>query len=200
MQSANGGGLVADHLRPTPTALSLTPNASRLSPLRLYFCKYGPVTVNPSTNEVEMNTRPEFAKEIKDKLDSLLRQAGEAKRALDNKGSEAFRIQAWDALPEPKLGWNYYSNIIPRNNLLFYRDTHQFDKAVEWLAVTRDSYGPGCDEVIEFMAATLWFEMGDFDKAYDEFDRQYKAGKTRPFQGQDKKYLDFYLKRELELR
>ena len=80
--------------------------------------------------------------------------------------------------------------------MLFFRDTNQFEKAVYWLQVTRQAYGPGRDQSVEFMAATLWFEMGDFGRAYEEFDRQFKDGKSRPFQGKDRKYLDFYLERK----
>lgn len=138
---------------------------------------------------------PELPTDIKTIIDDLLRQAGEAERAGDLRRSEDAFLQAWAALPEPKLGWNFYSNIIPRDNLLFYRDTRQFEKAEKWLAITRESYGPGRNEVIEFLAATLWYAMGDFDRAYEEFARQYQAGKKRPFQGEDKKYLDFYLER-----
>ena len=38
--------------------------------------------------------------------------------------------------------------------------------------------------------------MGELEKAYEEFDRQFKAGKTRPFQGENRKYLDFYLEQK----
>lgn len=138
---------------------------------------------------------PELSPHVKSVIDDLLRKAGEAKRAGDLQRSEEARLAAWRVLPEPKLGWEFYSNIMPRNNLIFYRDARQFDKAQQWLAITRESYGPGRNEVIEFFAATLWFEMGDLDRAYGEFARQFQAGRTRPFQGQDKKYLDFYLKR-----
>ncbi len=117
-------------------------------------------------------------------------------RAKRFKEAEDLSTRAWHELPEPKLGWNFYSNIIPRDNLLFFRDIKEFEKAIHWLEITRESYGPGRNEVIEFYAATLWFTMGDLDKAYEEFDRQYKFGKTRPFQGEDRKYLDFYLSRK----
>jgi tetratricopeptide (TPR) repeat protein len=135
----------------------------------------------------------ELPEQIRQRVDDLLRQSGEAQRAKDNERSEKLALQAWALLPEPKLGWEFYSNVLPRDNLLFYRDTKNFDKALRWLEVTREAYGPDRDDTIEFYAATLWFEMGEFDKAFEEFDRQYKAFRTRPFQGEDKKYLEFYL-------
>lgn len=143
-----------------------------------------------------MTRHPELPEHLRQSIDDLLRQAGEAERANEPERSEQMSLKAWGMLPEPKLGWNFYSNIMPRDNLLFYRNTKQFDKAQHWLAVTRESYGPGRDESVEFLAATLWYEMGDLDKAFEEFDRQYKSYKTRPFQGKDKKYLDFYLSRK----
>jgi tetratricopeptide (TPR) repeat protein len=143
-----------------------------------------------------MRQRQELPEDIRQQIDDLLRQAGEAARGNEPERSEKLRLKAWEMLPEPKLDWEFYSNIMPRNNLIFYRDTKQFDKALQWLEVTRESYGPGRNEVIEFFAATLWYAMGDLDKAFEEFDRQYKAFKVRPFQGEDKKYLDFYMSRK----
>lgn len=143
-----------------------------------------------------MEKRRELPDKLRVQIDELLRQAGEANRAGDFSRSEEFRMSAWRTLPEPKLGWDFYANIIPRNNLLFYRDTKQFEKAMHWLEITRESYGPERDDMVEFLAATLWLEMGEFDKAFEEFDRQYKGSRTRPFQGKDKKYLDFYLSRK----
>jgi tetratricopeptide (TPR) repeat protein len=121
-----------------------------------------------------------------------LRQAREARRGKDLERREKLSLQAWDLLPEPKLGWEFYSNIMPRDNLIFYRDTKQFEKAMKWLEITRESYGPDRNDTIEFLAATLWYEMGDFDKAFEEFDTQYEAFRKRPFEGKDKKYLDFF--------
>ena len=144
----------------------------------------------------DKQTRQELPPDLRQEIDSFLRQAGEAQRGNDPERSEKLRLQAWAMLPEPKLGWNFYSNIMPRDNLVFYRDTKNFDKAKTWLDITRESYGPGRDEAIELLAATLWYEMGDFDKAFEEFDRQYKAFRWRPFEGKDRKYLNFYLSRK----
>jgi tetratricopeptide (TPR) repeat protein len=143
-----------------------------------------------------MGQRQELPADVRQQIDDLLRQAGEAERGGEPERSEKLSLKAWDMLPEPKLDWEFYSNIIPRDNLIFYRDRHQFDKALQWLAITRDSYGPGRNDSVEFLAATLWYEMGNLDEAFDEFDRLYKAFKARPFQGKDRKYLDFYMSRK----
>jgi tetratricopeptide (TPR) repeat protein len=146
--------------------------------------------------EWSVGQRQELPPDTRQQIEDLLRQAGEAQRGQDAERSEKLRLQAWDLLPEPKLRWEFYSNIMPRSSLIFYRDTKQFEKAMKWLEITRESYGPDRNDTIEFLAATLWYEMGDFDKAFEEFDRQYAAFRKRPFEGEDKKYLDFYLSRK----
>jgi len=145
-----------------------------------------------------MQERKKLPEPLRIQIDALLREAGLAERKRDFTKCEELQLKAWDLLPEPKLSWDFYSNIMPRDNLLFYRDTQQFDKAQHWLDITRKSYGPGRDDSVEFFAATLWLEMGENNKAFDEFDRQYKALKKRPFEGKDPKYLAFYLSRKVK--
>lgn len=142
---------------------------------------------------------PDLPKEVQNSIDNLLRKAGEARRAGNAQEEERLALEAWDTLPEPKLGWNYYSNIMPFDNVGFFRDVREFDKALRWLDVTRQSYGStpdSPDSAIEFLAATVYFEMGDLDKAFEIFDWQFKNWNKRPFEGENRKYLDFYLSRK----
>ncbi|MBO0664590.1 hypothetical protein LQ948_18750 [Jiella sp. MQZ9-1] len=147
----------------------------------------------------EMIKRTELPDEVRSKIDNVLKAAGDAHRQVDLVQEEILSLNAWNLLPEPKLGWEFYSNIIPRDNMIFFRDTNQFDKALHWLDITRKSYGSTKerpDQVIEFYAATIYFEMGRYDDAFAIFDWQYKKWKTLPFKGADKKYLDFYLRKK----
>lgn len=61
----------------------------------------------------------------------------------------------------------------------------------------RELYGPGQNEYVEFMAATVYYGAGDLGLAYSIFDKQFKKYKGRPFQGEDPKYLSFYKARAL---
>lgn len=61
----------------------------------------------------------------------------------------------------------------------------------------RELYGPGQNEYVEFMAATVYYGAGDLDLAYSIFDKQFKKYKGRSFQGEDPKYLIFYKARAL---
>jgi tetratricopeptide (TPR) repeat protein len=143
-----------------------------------------------------MTDRTELDADLAKRIDSILTKSGEFLREGNMHESERLSLEAWDLLPEPKLSWEFYSNIIPRDNMLFYRDTKQFDKALQWLEITRTSYSSTPEhpnQVVEFQAATIYFEMGRLDDAYTIFDRQYKTWKRLPFKGKDNKYIDFYL-------
>src|SRR6187402_2689164 len=117
----------------------------------------------------------ELPESIRLKIDDLLEKAGHASRDGDRNLEEQYAIKAWELLPEPKLGWDFYSNTIPRDNMIFYRNMKAFDKALYWLEITRESYGSTPQEPnqsVEFYAATIYYEMGQVEKAYAIFDWQ----------------------------
>lgn len=103
-------------------------------------------------------------------------------------------LGAWRQLPEPKIEYDYAQSL-SRGLVTFYRDTKQFEKAKEWLTVMRDAYGPGPNDSVEFLAATVYYDAGLLDDAFAIFDTAYKQFKQRPFQGEDSKYLRFYKER-----
>ena len=123
----------------------------------------------------------------------------EAWKNGDTKGAEHFFLEAWAAIPEPKNEYDYTQSL-SRGFVAFYLDTKQFEKAKEWLNLMRIAYGHETvpSEYVDFIAATVYFEAGEFDSAFRIFDAQFKKYKGRPFQGEDKKYLDFYKKRATE--
>jgi hypothetical protein len=113
----------------------------------------------------------------------------------DFPAAEAEALKAWEALPEPKLQWDYYANVIPMDLVTFYRNWGDFGKALAWLGIARETYGPGPNVSVEFVAATVAYESGDFDAAFQEFNRQYETFGKRAFEGEDPKYLAFTMKR-----
>ena len=106
-------------------------------------------------------------------------------------------LAAWRQLPEPKIEHDYAQSL-SGGLVTFYRDTKQFEKAKEWLTVMRGAYGPGPDIYVEFLAATVYYDAGMLDDAFAIFDSAYKKFKQRPFQGEDRKYLQFYKERAEE--
>ena len=108
--------------------------------------------------------------------------------------AERYFLEAWEAIPEPKNEYDYTQSL-SRGFIVFYRDTSQFEKAKYWLNVMRAAYGSEASDYVDFTAATVYFAAGELDAAFQIFDTQFKKYKSRPFQGEDKKYLDFYKER-----
>lgn len=109
--------------------------------------------------------------------------------------AEEHFLEVWELLPEPKTECDYYAQSLSRGLVTFYQETKQFEKAKHWLSVMREAYGPEPNDSVEFLAATVYFDEGNLDGAFRMFDSQFKKYRRRPFQGKDKKYLDFYLQR-----
>ncbi len=133
--------------------------------------------------------------DIEAKVEPLWEKFQEARDSGQFEQAEKFAKAAWQELPEPKLGWDYYANVIPFELVEFYRNLGKFDDAEHWLELARQSYGPGHNASVEFVAATLAFEKADLDAAFEEFDRLYTHFGKRPFVGAADKYLEFTLER-----
>ncbi|MEF7614135.1 hypothetical protein V4F39_09470 [Aquincola sp. MAHUQ-54] len=133
--------------------------------------------------------------EIAEAFQAHTLRARTAWKAGDIAAAEADYLAAWALLPEPKLAYDRAQSMTG-GLVKFFRDTHQPAKARPWLERMREAYGPadGTGHV-EFMAATVDHEAGDLDAAYRGFHAQYQRFKKRPFEGEDPKYLAFYLKR-----
>jgi tetratricopeptide (TPR) repeat protein len=110
--------------------------------------------------------------------------------------AEKHFLEAWAVLPEPKES-NDWSQTVSRGLVSFYQKTSQFEKADKWLKIVRKMYrsSEASDTMIDYMTATVYFDWGKKDEAFALFDSLYKKHKRRPFQGDDRKYLDFYLSR-----
>ncbi len=133
-------------------------------------------------------------KTLNKEIESSIQSHGKAGRDAWNKGdleqAEKEFMACWQAIPEPRLDYDY-AQILSGGMVKFFRNTNQLDKAKHWLQVMRKAYGPGTDLDVEFYAATVHYEAGELDKAYDLFRPQYEAYGKRPFEGEDKKYLEF---------
>lgn len=109
--------------------------------------------------------------------------------------AERAGVLAWNMLPEPRTEWDYFSNVIPFALAEFFRDNASFDQARSWLDVARSTYGPGPDQTVEFLAATIEFEAGNTEEAVKEFERQYRTFGDRPFAEGGDKYLELVERR-----
>ena len=113
----------------------------------------------------------------------------------DRATAEREFLAAWDCIPQP-YGEYEQSQTAARAMVEFYRDGGQPEKARHWLGIARNLYANATSIVaIDFLGATVAFDAGEFDAAFEAFDALYKRFKSRPFDGQPKKYLEFYRQR-----
>ena len=102
--------------------------------------------------------------------------------------------KAWELLPEPKLEWEPHSMWLSSSFYDAYLALKDYKKAEFWAqnrlkAVSSDiDTGPYTD------LGMVYYELGQYDKAYEYFDIAYQGGQTRAFKERPKKYLNFYLK------
>lgn len=144
-----------------------------------------------------------MAKPVSDETQRTLYEYGrlgrEALKSGDTSEAERYFLEMWAALPEPKVEYDFAQSISV-GMVKFYRDHNDVGKALNWLEVAREAYGPdvASDSYLGFLAGTVYFCGGDFDKAYKEFDWLFEKYKARPFQGEDDKYLHFYMNKKRE--
>lgn len=110
--------------------------------------------------------------------------------------AETCFLSAWEVIPDPKCSHDYAQSL-SRGMVDFLKETGQFDKAIQWLDVMHEAYATDICETsfdyVDFIAGTVYLDAGDVASAYATFKRHYDAHGKRPFMGEDKKYLAFYL-------
>lgn len=111
--------------------------------------------------------------------------------------AEACFLAAWDVIPQPQYSHDHAQSL-SRGMVEFFKSTGQYEKAKHWLGIMRRAYETtpcaASADYVDFIAATVYLDAGDTGSAYEIFNRQYNAHGKRPFMGEDRKYLAFYLK------
>jgi hypothetical protein len=77
----------------------------------------------------------------------------------DIAAAEASFLEAWRAIPEPRVEYDYATSLA-RGLVDFYCQTKQYDKASSWLPTVREAYGGGYNPSVELLAAKVAFEAG----------------------------------------
>lgn len=103
-------------------------------------------------------------------------------------------LEAWNILPNPKIEQDHAQSLA-WGLVEFYRDTKQFEKAKQWLRTMKEAYGPSPNAFVNFLAGTVALDAGDLDEAFALFHELFVKFGERPFEGSDRKYLDFYKNR-----
>ncbi|TRY20200.1 hypothetical protein FOJ82_04890 [Tessaracoccus rhinocerotis] len=142
-----------------------------------------------------MNQRPQLPPELDEVLEAKLRRASRATRDGDHAAALVLGEEIWDALPEPKLGWDYYPEILSQKMCDAAIEAGQLDRAAVWLERTTEAYGAdnaSAAPIIGFKKAKLYYRSGQLDLAYAYFDANYTADGKRRFKGEPEEYWQFY--------
>lgn len=115
-----------------------------------------------------------------------------AKKNGDLIEAEKQFLMAWELLPQPRTNWAMSQSLV-RGLIDFYIEIGQSKRALDWLPVLANAYDSINDLSVVTLSAIVYYETDQFDKAYDGFHFMFQQFKTRPFQGLDRKYFDFYL-------
>lgn len=142
-----------------------------------------------------MNQRPQLPKELDDALDAKMDDATDLADAGDLTGALSLGDEIWDALPEPKLGWDYYPEVLSQQMCDVAIEAGRLDAAAVWLERTEQAYGepnPTTQAIVGFKKGKLFFRAGQFELAHAYFDAAYNSDGKRRFRNEPDEYWQFY--------
>ena len=134
--------------------------------------------------------------EISAKVDLLLKDARVRNGGGDVAGAAASALAAWELLPEPRLDWDFYPQIITRGLIGFYAALKDRDKARKWIELMAKAYDDPDheDHLVLMVEGEAHHQLGDRDRAAYVFARILEIYGEGGFEGDQKQYLDLYLK------
>lgn len=133
-------------------------------------------------------------KTLSDEIISCINAGYAQKKTGAYNEAERHYLRAWSLFPEPKYEWDS-SQITLYSIADFYLEWKKFDKALDWVnLVFKTAVLPG-DASPYVVIGKIYFEAANLDLAFDNFNKAFSLAKKRGFDGEDKKYLDFYIKR-----
>jgi len=118
----------------------------------------------------------------------LFRKQGDYQRA------EEHYLKAWTLFPDPKFDWDSSQITIYRISD-FYLEWKKFDEALHWAKLVFKTNPIPSDGTPYVTLGKVYYEYEKVDLAFEHFKKAYSLAGKRGFEGEDKKYLDFYKKR-----
>ncbi len=106
--------------------------------------------------------------------------------------------RAWDALPEPKTDWQAATWILVAIGDANFRNT-DFIAGRDNLSFAMQCPGAIGNAFIHLRLGQCQFEIGQLDRAADEFMRAYMGGGVEIFSDDDQKYLRFLATRAKDI-
>src|SRR5574340_399971 len=107
--------------------------------------------------------------------------ASRARAALgsgDSATAECEYLAVWNCIPEPRSQYAQAQSVAI-TLVQFYRDTGRPAQAREWFGTVRKLYATATsDPSNDFLGATVEYEAGNLDAAFEVFETLYKRYKT----------------------
>ncbi|MFC3653410.1 hypothetical protein ACFONN_17765 [Dyella humi] len=131
--------------------------------------------------------------EVMQELRGLGSDVREALKNGDADKAQSLLERGWKLIPEPKAECDIsISKALASIRLMAQSNKPQL--AVRWIDELKKLPVSKIDAEPDFLMGVAYFEMGDLDGAFAHFDKSSKMSKGRCFQGEDKKYQEFYKK------
>ncbi|MFZ4701159.1 MAG: hypothetical protein ACOYMG_14010 [Candidatus Methylumidiphilus sp.] len=138
-----------------------------------------------------MKTIPD---DIMHQMKELGVQVREALKQGNAEEAQSLLEQGWQLIPEPKSEYNIsISKVLASIRLM--AQSGKPSLALEWIEELKHLPISAIDAEPDFLTGITHFELGNMGAAFQHFDRSSKMSKGRCFEGEDKKYIDFYKKR-----
>jgi hypothetical protein len=143
-----------------------------------------------------MSNKRTLPKEISDKMDALLVQAGKNTRAGKLQEGVALALQAWSLMPEPVGQWDFYPQVSGRNMVDDYVSLNDIANAKKWIEITAQMYDDPKheDHYVLMLEGEAMYKLGDKERAYYVFGRIHELYGRDGFEGEQLEYLGFFMK------
>ena len=143
-----------------------------------------------------MSRNPQLPKDISDKMDQMLREAGEKFRnGMPNECIE-LQLKAWALIPEPKTEWDFYPQVMYKDIVNDYTSIKNVGEAKKWIAIAYKMFNDPdrTSHYVLSLEATSLYKLDLLDESYEVFDRIFELFGREGFQGEDIDHSEFYFK------
>jgi tetratricopeptide (TPR) repeat protein len=102
-------------------------------------------------------------------------------------------LEAWGELPDPKSEWSLFSQWIADCLFRNYIKSKSYSDAMRWAEVSYSARPSEIETSCLVQLGQVNYELKNYKEAFEWFDKAYKVGQRRAFEGFDGKYLKLFL-------
>ena len=111
-------------------------------------------------------------------------------------GALELALKAWNLIPDPKHEWDYYPQSLSVSFVADYTDIGDVEAVKRWINEAYLAYGDPDKEnhYTLMLEGSSLYKLGLKDDAYLVFDRIFSTYGRDGFKGDQREYLEFYLR------